>query len=75
MELKLNTHVQYICTHTTVRFLQKCGVFMPEGKVFDYEQTYLLQGSSKQCALFTFTFMLHNIPLVSAKYSWRLLAL
>ena len=39
MELKLNTHVQYICTHITVRFLQKHSVFMPEGEVFEYEQT------------------------------------
>ena len=35
----LNAHVQYICTHTTVRFLQKRSLFMPEGKVFDYKRT------------------------------------
>ena len=75
MELKLNTDIPYICNHTTVHFLQKHSVFMPEGKVFDYEQTYLLEGSSKQCALFTVTFMRHYIPLVSMKYSWLLLGL
>ena len=44
LKLHVNAHIQYMCTHTTVYFLQKRTMFVPEGKVFIYKQTYLLHG-------------------------------
>ena len=32
MKLKLNAQVEYMCTHTTLCFLQKRSMLVPEGK-------------------------------------------